>query len=103
MDVLADRLETELAKGGCVLVVHNTVRGVLEAAAVLRERFGDANVAVAHSCFIDVDRAASADRRRSTIHRLGNTTNPLASSLRLTIETNAETKESQLSETAVLL
>ncbi|MGW5235999.1 CRISPR-associated helicase Cas3', partial [Streptomyces nodosus] len=58
MDVLADRLETELAEGGCVLVVRNTVRRVLETAAVLRERFGDANVTVAHSCFVDVDRAA---------------------------------------------
>ncbi|MFJ4733658.1 CRISPR-associated helicase Cas3' [Streptomyces sp. NPDC088770] len=58
LDVLADRLESELARGGCVLVVRNTVRRVLETAAVLRERFGDANVTVAHSCFIDVDRAA---------------------------------------------
>ncbi|MFJ6565639.1 CRISPR-associated helicase Cas3' [Streptomyces sp. NPDC091412] len=58
MDALADRLETELAEGGSVLVVRNTVRRVLEAAAALRERFGDANVTVAHSCFIDVDRAA---------------------------------------------
>ncbi|MEW2635658.1 CRISPR-associated helicase Cas3' [Streptomyces sp. NPDC048389] len=58
VDVLADRLETELAGGGCVLVVRNTVRRVLEAAAVLRQRFGDANVTVAHSCFLDVDRAA---------------------------------------------
>ncbi|WP_198668353.1 CRISPR-associated helicase Cas3' [Streptomyces triticisoli] len=58
VDVLADRLETELAGGGCVLVVRNTVRRVLETAAVLRQRFGDANVTVAHSCFIDVDRAA---------------------------------------------
>jgi CRISPR-associated endonuclease/helicase Cas3 len=58
LDVLADRLERELAAGGCVLVVRNTVRRVLEAAAALRERFGESNVTVAHSCFIDVDRAA---------------------------------------------
>ncbi|MFJ4518308.1 CRISPR-associated helicase Cas3' [Streptomyces sp. NPDC088816] len=58
LGVLADRLEVELAGGGCVLVVRNTVRRVLETAAVLRERFGEANVTVAHSCFIDVDRAA---------------------------------------------
>ncbi|MER5466463.1 CRISPR-associated helicase Cas3' [Streptomyces sp. NPDC002668] len=57
-DILADRLETELAGGGCVLVVRNTVRRVLQAAAVLRQRFGDTIVTVAHSCFIDVDRAA---------------------------------------------
>ncbi|MFF3285903.1 CRISPR-associated helicase Cas3' [Streptomyces sp. NPDC003023] len=58
LEVLADRLEEELADGGCVLVVRNTVRRVLEAASALRQRFGDAAVTVAHSCFIDVDRAA---------------------------------------------
>ncbi|MFJ8754540.1 CRISPR-associated helicase Cas3' [Streptomyces sp. NPDC102441] len=56
--LLADRLEKELEGGGCVLVVRNTVRRVLDAAKTLRERFGDANVTVAHSSFIDVDRAA---------------------------------------------
>ncbi|MET8806901.1 CRISPR-associated helicase Cas3' [Streptomyces sp. NPDC004546] len=58
VDILADRLERELAAGGCALVVRNTVRRVLEAAAALRERFGEAHVTVAHSSFIDVDRAA---------------------------------------------
>ncbi|MFE4687550.1 CRISPR-associated helicase Cas3' [Streptomyces sp. NPDC056721] len=58
LDVLAGRLESELAHGGCALVVRNTVRRVLDTAAALRERFGDAQVSVAHSCFIDVDRAA---------------------------------------------
>ncbi|WSQ69126.1 CRISPR-associated helicase Cas3' [Streptomyces sp. NBC_01216] len=58
LGVLADRLENELAGGGCGLVVRNTVRRVLETAAVLRRTFGDANVTVAHSCFIDIDRAA---------------------------------------------
>ncbi|MCX4993368.1 CRISPR-associated helicase Cas3' [Streptomyces sp. NBC_00568] len=58
LDVLADRLAAELAGGGCALVVRNTVKRVLDAARVLRERFGDAHVTVAHSCFIDVDRAA---------------------------------------------
>ncbi|MFF0752681.1 CRISPR-associated helicase Cas3' [Streptomyces sp. NPDC004267] len=57
LDALADRLETELQEGGCALVVRNTVNRVLETARTLRERFGDANVTVAHSCFIDVDRA----------------------------------------------
>ncbi|WP_443056051.1 CRISPR-associated helicase Cas3' [Streptomyces sp. IBSBF 3136] len=68
VDVLADRLQTELAQGGCVLVVRNTVRRVLEAAAVLRERFGAANVTVAHSCFVDVDRAA---KDASLLNRFG--------------------------------
>ncbi|MET9111115.1 CRISPR-associated helicase Cas3' [Streptomyces zhihengii] len=58
LDLLADRLEDELADGGCVLVVRNTVRRVLDTAVALRERFGEEHVTVAHSCFIDVDRAA---------------------------------------------
>ncbi|MFF2727770.1 CRISPR-associated helicase Cas3' [Streptomyces sp. NPDC058008] len=58
LTLLADRLDTELEGGGCVLVVRNTVRRVVEAAGALRERFGDSGVTVAHSCFIDVDRAA---------------------------------------------
>ncbi|NEC27314.1 CRISPR-associated helicase Cas3' [Streptomyces sp. SID8111] len=55
--VLADRLEGELADGGCVLVIRNTVRRVLETARALRERFGAEHVTVAHSCFVDLDRA----------------------------------------------
>ncbi|MFH9862346.1 CRISPR-associated helicase Cas3' [Streptomyces sp. NPDC017202] len=58
LDVLADRLEAELTDGGCALVVRNTVGRVLEAAQVLRDRFGEDAVTVAHSCFVDVDRAA---------------------------------------------
>ncbi|MCF0081593.1 CRISPR-associated helicase Cas3' [Streptomyces lomondensis] len=68
MDVLADRLESELVGGGCVLVVRNTVRRVLGAARVLRERFGDDDVTVAHSCFVDIDRAA---KDRDLLQRFG--------------------------------
>ncbi|MEU0331811.1 CRISPR-associated helicase Cas3' [Streptomyces sp. NPDC006193] len=57
LDVLSDRLESELADGGCALVIRNTVRRVLETARVLRDRFGAENVTVAHSCFVDLDRA----------------------------------------------
>ncbi len=53
---LADRLE-EL-DDGCVLVIRNTVPRVLETARVLRERFGDDTVTVAHARFVDLDRAA---------------------------------------------
>lgn len=60
--VLADRLESELADGGCALVVRNTVARVLEAADVLRERFGAADVTVAHSRFLAADRAANDAR-----------------------------------------
>ncbi|MET8957276.1 CRISPR-associated helicase Cas3' [Streptomyces sp. NPDC004533] len=56
--VLGDRLERELADGGCALVVRNTVDRVLETAKALRERFGADEVTAAHARFIDVDRAA---------------------------------------------
>ncbi|SME92277.1 CRISPR-associated helicase, Cas3 family [Streptomyces sp. Amel2xC10] len=67
-DLLADRLEKELEDGGCVLVVRNTVRRVLDTARVLRARFGDDAVTVAHSCFVDVDRAA---KDRDLLRRFG--------------------------------
>jgi CRISPR-associated endonuclease/helicase Cas3 len=58
LDVLADRLESELADGGCALVIRNTVRRVLDTARALRGRFGaEVDVTVAHSCFVDLDRA----------------------------------------------
>ncbi|WP_158679206.1 CRISPR-associated helicase Cas3' [Streptomyces sp. Tu 6176] len=56
-DSLGDRLEQELADGGCALVIRNTVRRVLETARALRDRFGAENVTVAHSGFVDLDRA----------------------------------------------
>ncbi|WP_051754910.1 type I-E CRISPR-associated protein Cse1/CasA [Kitasatospora purpeofusca] len=57
LNTLVDRLSTELADGGCALVVRNTVDRVLEAADRLRERFGDEAVTVAHARFVDLDRA----------------------------------------------
>lgn len=64
LDALADRLTAELTDGGCALVVRNTVARVLEAADLLRERFGAEAVTVAHSRFLAVDRAAKdADLR----------------------------------------
>jgi CRISPR-associated helicase Cas3/CRISPR-associated endonuclease Cas3-HD len=56
-EILAGRLEVELAGGGCALVVRNTVDRVLETAAALRTRFGDETVTVAHARFLDLDRA----------------------------------------------
>ncbi|WP_435193191.1 type I-E CRISPR-associated protein Cse1/CasA [Streptomyces sp. NRRL F-5630] len=56
-DALADRLDAELAEGGCALVVRNTVDRVMDTAAVLRERFGADHVTVAHARFVDLDRA----------------------------------------------
>ncbi|WP_435172404.1 type I-E CRISPR-associated protein Cse1/CasA [Actinacidiphila sp. bgisy145] len=55
--VLADRLTTELAGGGCALVVRNTVDRVQEAAERLRERFGEDRVTVAHSRYLAADRS----------------------------------------------
>ncbi|MFD4635393.1 CRISPR-associated helicase Cas3' [Streptomyces sp. NPDC058284] len=56
--VLAGRLVAELEGGGCVLVIRNTVRRVLETARALHAYFGEQAVTVAHSSFVDVDRAA---------------------------------------------
>ncbi|WP_328965726.1 CRISPR-associated helicase Cas3' [Streptomyces virginiae] len=61
LGVLADRLVSELVGGGCALVVRNTVDRVLRAAEVLRERFGPEAVTVAHSRFLDLDRARKDD------------------------------------------
>ncbi|MFE6335242.1 CRISPR-associated helicase Cas3' [Streptomyces sp. NPDC057798] len=68
VDLLADRLDSELAGGGCALVVRNTVQRVLETARELRRRFGDADVTVAHSCFVDLDRA---EKDKSLLKRFG--------------------------------
>ncbi|MEU9438364.1 CRISPR-associated helicase Cas3' [Streptomyces sp. NPDC048252] len=68
LEVLAGRLQTELAGGGCVLVVRNTVKRVLETARVLRSTFGEDAITVAHSCFVDVDRAA---KDRDLLERFG--------------------------------
>ncbi len=59
---LVGRLDQELAGGGCALVVRNTVDRVLETAKALRTVFGADQVTVAHSRFLDLDRAAK-DRR----------------------------------------
>lgn len=58
LDGVGERLEQELAGGGCVLVVRNTVDRVLETAAALQRRFGPKDVTVAHARFLDLDRAA---------------------------------------------
>lgn len=58
LSTLTDRLEAELVGGGCALVVRNTVARVHETAAHLREHFGEESVTVAHSRFLDLDRAA---------------------------------------------
>lgn len=68
LDVLADRLEAELEGGGCVLVVRNTVDRVLQAAAVLRRRFGPDQVTVAHARFLDLDRV---DKDADLLARFG--------------------------------
>lgn len=56
LDELAERLEHELADGGCALVVRNTVGRVLDTAQFLRERLPGVGVTVAHARFVDLDR-----------------------------------------------
>ncbi|WP_435825174.1 CRISPR-associated helicase Cas3' [Nocardiopsis alba] len=57
LTVLTERLDRELSEGGCALVIRNTVARVHEAAAHLRGHFGEKSVTVAHSRFLDLDRA----------------------------------------------
>ncbi|WP_091632683.1 CRISPR-associated helicase/endonuclease Cas3 [Micromonospora peucetia] len=65
--VLADRLRTDLADGGCVLVIRNTVARVLETADELRRQLGPGiPVSVAHSRFMAADRAAKDTWLRDT-------------------------------------
>ncbi|MDT0329905.1 CRISPR-associated helicase Cas3' [Nocardiopsis lambiniae] len=59
LDTLGARLTAELVDGGCALVIRNTVARVHEAAAHLRDIFGEGTVTVAHSRFLDLDRAAN--------------------------------------------
>ncbi|MFC4906891.1 CRISPR-associated helicase Cas3' [Actinomadura gamaensis] len=68
LDVLADRLDTELTDEGCVLVIRNTVKRVLATAAHLRKRFGEDAVTVAHAQFVDLDRA---DKDADLLRRFG--------------------------------
>ncbi|MDI5938531.1 CRISPR-associated helicase/endonuclease Cas3 [Micromonospora sp. DH15] len=64
---LADRLRADLADGGCVLIVRNTVARVLDTAATLREQLGpQIPVSVAHSRFMAADRAAKDKWLRDT-------------------------------------
>ncbi|SDK37804.1 CRISPR-associated endonuclease/helicase Cas3/CRISPR system Cascade subunit CasA [Streptomyces indicus] len=60
LDVLAGRLRSELADGGCALVVRNTVKRVHATARRLREELtkDGISVSVAHARFLDLDRAA---------------------------------------------
>jgi hypothetical protein len=56
---LGDRLATELADGGCALVVRNTVARVQAAGRYLAERFGAERVTVTHARYLALDRAAN--------------------------------------------
>ncbi|MFD7446717.1 CRISPR-associated helicase Cas3' [Streptomyces sp. NPDC059909] len=60
LDVLAGRLRSELADGGCALVVRNTVKRVHATTKHLREELkkDGIEVSVAHARFLDLDRAA---------------------------------------------
>jgi hypothetical protein len=57
LDVLVAKLRTELADGGCAVVVRNTVRRVQATAQRLRVEFGEEHVTATHSRFLACDRA----------------------------------------------
>jgi CRISPR-associated endonuclease/helicase Cas3 len=62
---LADRVAAELADGGCIAVVCNTVSRAIARYRILRDRFGD-RVHLAHSRFIAHDRSQNDEWLRST-------------------------------------
>lgn len=55
---LVDTMRNALRDGGNVAVIRNTVRRAQETAALLRGEFPDVDVALAHSRFLGLDRAA---------------------------------------------
>jgi CRISPR-associated endonuclease/helicase Cas3 len=57
LDVLIAKLRTELADGGCAVVVRNTVRRVQATAERLSVEFGAEHVTATHSRFLACDRA----------------------------------------------
>ncbi|WP_369916220.1 CRISPR-associated helicase Cas3' [Plantactinospora sp. KBS50] len=74
---LVELLRDRLADGGCALVIRNTVARVQETAADLRAALGpDTPVAVAHSRFMAVDRAARDRWLRDTFGPPGAGTRP---------------------------
>jgi CRISPR-associated helicase Cas3/CRISPR-associated endonuclease Cas3-HD len=77
LPALAGLLRERLADGGCALVVRNTVARVQETAAALRAALGpDIPVAVAHSRFMAVDRAAKDRWLRETFGPPGTGSRP---------------------------
>ncbi|MET7394298.1 CRISPR-associated helicase Cas3' [Dactylosporangium sp. NPDC005572] len=74
---LAELLRKRLADGGCALVVRNTVARVQQTATDLRAALGpDTPVAVAHSRFMAVDRAAKDRWLRETFGPPGTAARP---------------------------
>ncbi|MFC5996763.1 CRISPR-associated helicase Cas3' [Pseudonocardia hispaniensis] len=57
LDALVDTLRTGLAKGGCAVVIRNTVARVQKTADTLVAVFGEEHVTVTHSRFLACDRA----------------------------------------------
>lgn len=66
-EALARRVLDELADGGCIAVVRNTVARAQQLAARLRERLGE-DCVLLHSRFIGMDRRL---RERALVERLG--------------------------------
>lgn len=69
LDELIDVLRTELAKGGCVAVVRNTVTRAQATWAALRKALPDAEVVLVHSRFLAVERARREADLRARLGR----------------------------------
>ncbi|ROT31159.1 CRISPR-associated helicase Cas3' [Micromonospora sp. HM5-17] len=77
LPTLAELLREQVADGGCALVVRNTVARVQETAEALRAALGpETPVAVAHSRFMAIDRAAKDRWLRDTFGPPGTGSRP---------------------------
>lgn len=67
LDTLCNLMVSQLAEGGCSGVICDTVSRAQDAAAALREAFGEDAVILDHSHFIDLDRMAREKELRSLL------------------------------------
>lgn len=71
LDHLVCTLRDELAGGGCVAVIRNTVRRAQEAWTALRAALPETEIVLAHSRFLAVDRARREAGLRDRLGRTG--------------------------------
>ena len=71
LDHLVHTLRAELAEGGCVAVIRNTVRRAQDTWEALRAALPEVEIVLAHSRFLAVDRARREAELRDRLGRTG--------------------------------